>query len=129
MTTAQTTDEGLQEVDALLDQAKKKIDANAPSTLIAIVLDESGSMGIVRDQTLDGLNQFIADQQCQFPQRRIVPAPAKRMRSSIRSTEPPTLAKKKIEQRYGRSAIGVAPGFENRQAVTQWAFDSPTYRK
>lgn len=32
------------------------------STLIVLVLDQSGSMGSVRDQTIQGLNEFIAEQ-------------------------------------------------------------------
>jgi Mg-chelatase subunit ChlD len=39
-----------------------EIQATVPPTLIAVILDESGSMGVARDDVIGGFNRFVDDQ-------------------------------------------------------------------
>lgn len=52
----------MQEVDVLLEQAKKKIDANASSTGLVLIVDSSGSMQPTELATIDGINDLFDEQ-------------------------------------------------------------------
>lgn len=50
-------------MDAELVAIPSEIERSVPPTLIAVILDESGSMGASRDDVVGGFNRFLEDQE------------------------------------------------------------------
>lgn len=55
-------DPGLSRIDQAIAQADAVLDATADATMISVLIDASGSMQGVKQDTIDGFNQFVEDQ-------------------------------------------------------------------
>lgn len=52
----------IDQLDKVMDQAETVVQASIPPTAVFLVLDESTSMGDVREATIGGVNDFLAEQ-------------------------------------------------------------------